>query len=135
MRMALDLARRGRERVSPNPMVGAVLGGDRRLLAKAYHRRFGGPHAEVEAIRSARDPQGADLYVTLEPCGHHGKTPPCSEAIVKAGIRRVIYAVRDPNPITRGKGLRSLRSHGVLLREGLLKKEALELNQPYFHWM
>jgi diaminohydroxyphosphoribosylaminopyrimidine deaminase/5-amino-6-(5-phosphoribosylamino)uracil reductase len=135
MELALNLARRGVELVSPNPMVGAVLVRKGRVIGQGWHRRFGGPHAEVEALRSARDPRGADLYVTLEPCGHHGKTPPCSEAILKAGIRRVLYAVRDTNPLTRGKGLRFLRSHGVLVSEGLLREEALELNRPFFHWV
>jgi len=135
MELALKLARRGLEHVSPNPMVGAVLVRSGRVVGEGYHRRFGGPHAEVEASRSASDPGGADLYVTLEPCGHHGKTPPCAGAIVRSGIRRVFYAVRDENPVTAGKGLRVLRAHGVLLKEGPLGEEAFELNRPFFYWV
>ena len=114
MSRALVLARRGLERVSPNPMVGAVVTRRGRILAEGYHRHYGGPHAEVEALRrAARRARGADLYVTLEPCGHHGKTPPCAEAVLHAGIRRVFYGVRDPNPATAGKGPRLLRSGGI----------------------
>jgi len=135
MRRALRLAKRGLERVSPNPMVGALLVRDGRIIAEGWHRRFGGPHAEVEALRRARDPRGADLYVTLEPCGHHGKTPPCAEAIVRAGIRRVFYGVRDPNPATAGKGPRLLRSHGIPAIEGCLRDECARLNAPFFRWV
>src|SRR5271156_3877977 len=90
MRRALELAERGRGHVEPNPLVGAVLVRDGKLLGEGWHRKFGGPHAEVEAIRAAGDCRGATLYVTLEPCCHHGKTPPCTDAILRAGIGRVI---------------------------------------------
>ena len=135
MRLALGLAERGLESVSPNPMVGAVLVRRARILGKGYHRRYGGPHAEVEALAGTKNPRGADLYVTLEPCGHHGKTPPCAEAIVAAGVKRVFYAVRDPNPLTRGRGLKTLRRGGVAVIGGLLQEEAAALNAPFFHWM
>ncbi len=139
MRLALELARRGVEHVSPNPMVGAVIVRGGLVIGEGYHRRFGGPHAEVEAIRSClrggRSPRGADLYVTLEPCGHQGKTPPCSLAIVEAGIARVFFAVRDPNPVTCGVGPRLLRRNGLRVEEGTLGRESAELNAPFFHWI
>jgi diaminohydroxyphosphoribosylaminopyrimidine deaminase/5-amino-6-(5-phosphoribosylamino)uracil reductase len=135
MRRALDLAGRGRYSVSPNPMVGAVLVRDGRIVGEGWHRRFGGPHAEVEAIRAAgRGARGADLYVTLEPCAHVGKTPPCTDAILEAGIRRVFFAARDPNPATCGRGPVALRRRGLEVRAGLLEEAALEQNAPYFHW-
>ncbi|MCZ6795686.1 MAG: bifunctional diaminohydroxyphosphoribosylaminopyrimidine deaminase/5-amino-6-(5-phosphoribosylamino)uracil reductase RibD [Planctomycetota bacterium] len=134
MREALELARQGDELVSPNPLVGAVLVRRGRVIARGYYRRFGGDHAEVDVLRRLSDARGADLYVSLEPCGHQGKTPPCAEAIVEAGVRRVFYAAGDPNPLTRGKGPRMLRRAGVVVRGGILRREARELNAPYFHW-
>ncbi|MCY2931548.1 MAG: bifunctional diaminohydroxyphosphoribosylaminopyrimidine deaminase/5-amino-6-(5-phosphoribosylamino)uracil reductase RibD, partial [Planctomycetota bacterium] len=108
MRMALDCARRGRGLVEPNPMVGAVLAKEGRLLAMGHHARFGGPHAEVEALRAATaagaDVRGATLYVTLEPCCHVGKTPPCTDAILASGVSRVVAAVEDVDSRVTGKG-------------------------------
>lgn len=139
MAEALELARRGLESVSPNPMVGALLVRSGRVLARGYHRRPGGPHAEVAVLSAARragvDPRGADLYVTLEPCAHHGKTPPCVDAILAAGLKRVFYAVDDPNPVTRGIGPRILRHRGVEVSRGLLAAEAHALNEPFFQWI
>ncbi|MGQ9591445.1 MAG: bifunctional diaminohydroxyphosphoribosylaminopyrimidine deaminase/5-amino-6-(5-phosphoribosylamino)uracil reductase RibD, partial [Planctomycetota bacterium] len=134
LRRALDLARRGLEAVSPNPMVGAVLVRDGRIVAEGYHRRYGGPHAEVDALRRAGDACGAELYVTLEPCGHRGKTPPCAEAIAAAGVRRVVYGASDPNPATSGRGPRFLSERGIEVRGGVLEAECRSLNAPYFHW-
>lgn len=135
LRRALKLAQRGLQYVSPNPLVGAVIVRSGKIVAEGYHRRCGGAHAEVEAIRRAGvAARGADLYVTLEPCGHHGRTPPCSEAIVRAGIRRVVYAASDPNPLTRGAGLRLLRRSGVDVRRGPCGAEVRSQNAPYFHW-
>lgn len=134
MRRALALARRGLQGVSPNPMVGAVLVRRGKVIAEGYHRRFGGPHAEVEALRRAGDARGADLYVTLEPCGHYGKTPPCAAAILAAGVRRVIYGASDPNPETAGRGPRALRAAGLEVVRGFLEKECVSLNAPYFYW-
>jgi diaminohydroxyphosphoribosylaminopyrimidine deaminase/5-amino-6-(5-phosphoribosylamino)uracil reductase len=135
MRLALRLARRGLEGVSPNPLVGAVLARRGRVVGRGAHLRFGGPHAEVEALRAAgAAARGADLFVTLEPCAHHGKTPPCADLIARSGVRRVVYAARDPNPLTRGRGPRLLRAHGVRVEEGLCREEAETLNAPYFHW-
>ena len=114
MKLALKLAARGAGWVSPNPMVGAVVVREGRLVAQGYHRRVGEAHAEVEALQKAGDAaRGADLYVTLEPCNHHGRTPPCTQAILAAGVRRVIIASPDPNPRVTGGGAAFLASHGV----------------------
>jgi len=139
MRLALTLALRGLEGVSPNPLVGAVLVRRGEVIGRGWHRRFGGAHAEVEAFRDAErrgfSARGSDLHVTLEPCGHQGKTPPCAGAIIERGVRRVFYAVRDPNPLTRGRGPRMLRRAGIEVHEGLLREECTELNEPYLHWI
>jgi diaminohydroxyphosphoribosylaminopyrimidine deaminase/5-amino-6-(5-phosphoribosylamino)uracil reductase len=138
MRRALELARRGAGFVSPNPLVGAVIARlDRHVIGEGWHERFGGPHAEIKALQSAqgRDMEGATLYVTLEPCNHHGKTPPCTEAILAAGIRRVIVAMRDPNPVVSGKGSKRLREAGVEVIEGVMEKEAQRLNEGYIHYI
>jgi len=132
---AIELARRGIEAVSPNPMVGAVVVTRGRVVGEGFHAHFGGPHAEIDALRAAGSRAlGATVYVSLEPCGHHGKTPPCAEALVGAGVARVVYAVGDPNPATRGCGPRLLRCHGIEVLSGVLRRAALELNAPYFHW-
>ncbi len=132
MTRALALARRGQGRVEPNPMVGCVLARGPRVIAEGYHRRFGGPHAEVEALRRAREsPNRATAYVTLEPCCHYGKTPPCTDTLIEAGVARVVSALRDPNRPMRGKGLRRLRAAGIRVDEGLLEDEARQLNRPY----
>ena len=133
MERALELARGGLESVSPNPLVGAVVVRKGRVLGEGFHRVFGGAHAEVEALGQVGDARGADVYVNLEPCGHHGKTPPCAQACVDARVARVIYAAKDPNPLTRGVGPKLLRAHGVEVHSGLLRKEALRLNAPYYH--
>ncbi len=139
MRRALVLARRGSGFVSPNPPVGAVAARSGRILAEGWHRRLGGPHAEAEAIAAAaalgRDLRGGDLFVTLEPCAHHGKTPPCSSAIVAAGFRRVRYAAPDPNPLTQGKGPEELRQAGIDVEAGLCEEAARWLLAPYYRWM
>src|SRR5579863_8309426 len=113
MRLALRLARRGYGTTSPNPMVGAVLVKGRKIVGRGWHRQAGLPHAEIEAVRDAqkhgRDTQGATLFVTLEPCSTHGRTPPCTEAIIAAGIRRVVIAASDPNPAHGGRGFAILR--------------------------
>jgi diaminohydroxyphosphoribosylaminopyrimidine deaminase/5-amino-6-(5-phosphoribosylamino)uracil reductase len=130
---ALELAVRGVGAVEPNPAVGAVLVDDSlQPIAEGWHQRFGGPHAEIEAITNAGDrAAGATLFVTLEPCSHQGKTGPCSEAILRAGIRKVVVACRDPNPRVDGQGLAALRVAGVEVNEGLLAEEARELTAPF----
>lgn len=132
MQRALLLARRGEGRVEPNPMVGCVLVRSGRIVGEGRHRRFGGPHAEPNALAVAGPrARGATAYVTLEPCCHHGKTPPCTEALIAAGVARVVVAVRDPNPLVAGKGLRQLRRAGIAVEVGLLGDEAAALLAPF----
>ena len=129
LRLALDLAAQGRFGVAPNPMVGAVIVKDGEVVGQGFHRRPGEPHAEVEAFRDAGDAaRGATLYVTLEPCNHHGRTPPCSEAVVKAGIRRVVACHQDPNPQVAGTGFDRLRQAGIEVHQGFLQRQAVALN-------
>ena len=135
MRRALQLALRGQGFVEPNPMVGAVIVRDGLAVAEGWHRRFGGPHAEIEAIGKAREKQiplsGCDMYVTLEPCCHHGKTPPCTEALIKAGVSRVNVAMADPYSEVAGQGMARLREAGIRVDVGLCEDEARQLNEPY----
>lgn len=133
MRLALSLAVRGQGAVEPNPMVGAVVV-DRlgEIVGSGYHQRFGGPHAEIEALAVAGErAAGSTVYVTLEPCCHFGKTPPCTEALIGAGVRRVVAAMADPFPRVDGGGLEQLRRSGVEVEVGLLEAEARQLNAPY----
>jgi diaminohydroxyphosphoribosylaminopyrimidine deaminase / 5-amino-6-(5-phosphoribosylamino)uracil reductase len=133
MAQALTLAERGRGLCSPNPMVGAVVVNEGRLLGQGFHSRAGGPHAEVEALSEAGDrARGATLYVTLEPCNHHGRTPPCVEAILGAGLRRVVAAASDPNPRVTGAGLQRLGEAGLEVLEGCLADEARAQNRVFF---
>jgi diaminohydroxyphosphoribosylaminopyrimidine deaminase/5-amino-6-(5-phosphoribosylamino)uracil reductase len=132
MRRALTLARRGRGRVEPNPMVGCVVVKRGRIIGEGWHRRFGGPHAEVDALaRCTESPRGATLYVTLEPCSYHGQTPPCADAVITAGVKRVVAATRDPNPRVSGRGLRKLRAAGIAVVSDVLRSEADELIAPF----
>jgi len=132
MRRALTLARRGLGRVEPNPMVGCVLARGSPVIGEGHHRRFGGPHAEVEALKSAGESaRGATVYVTLEPCAHHGKTPPCADALIDARVARVVAAMKDPNPSVAGRGVRRLRDAGIKVQIGCLREEAEALNAAY----
>jgi diaminohydroxyphosphoribosylaminopyrimidine deaminase/5-amino-6-(5-phosphoribosylamino)uracil reductase len=134
MKLALRLAARGAGWVSPNPVVGAVVVKGDKVVGRGYHRRAGLPHAEVEALQAAGEAaRGADLYVTLEPCNHQGRTPPCTQAILTAGVRRVVIATRDPNPRVTGGGADSLADRGVEVAVGLLAAEARRLNEAWFH--
>jgi len=136
MRMALREARRGLGRTSPNPAVGAVLVKGGRVVGRGHHARAGAPHAEVMAIRDAGDSaRGADLYTTLEPCDHFGRTPPCSLAILEAGVRRVLSGSGDPNPRVNGRGIRRLRRAGVEVETGLLREACDAINQPWFRFI
>ncbi len=136
MAEALRLARRGIGRTAPNPAVGAVVVRSGRIVGRGFHRGAGQAHAEVEALRNAGvAARGADLYVTLEPCDHHGRTGPCTAAILEAGIARVAYAMEDPNPRVAGRGARRLRGAGLTVYEGLLSEEARELNRGYCRWI
>ncbi|HLU24797.1 MAG TPA: bifunctional diaminohydroxyphosphoribosylaminopyrimidine deaminase/5-amino-6-(5-phosphoribosylamino)uracil reductase RibD [Longimicrobiales bacterium] len=133
MLRALELARRGWGRVHPNPLVGAVVVREGRVIGEGYHAEYGGPHAEVVALRAAGSAaRGATLYVTLEPCNHHGKTPPCTGAILEAGIARVVYGAADPNPRARG-GAGTLRAAGVDVVGGVCADESRALNAAFFH--
>ena len=132
MTIALELAARGAGRVSPNPMVGAVVVRNGRIVGKGYHQAVGGPHAEVHALDDAAEQAvGATLYVTLEPCNHHGRTPPCTEKILRSGIRRVVVAMADPNPDVRGGGNSFLRDHGLEVVCGIREAEARRLNESF----
>lgn len=134
MRRALALARLAEGQTSPNPAVGAVIVRGGKVVGEGYHRQAGAPHAEIEALREAGDlALNATLYVTLEPCNHTGRTPPCTEAIVKAGVAEVQYAARDPNPSLPGGGHAYLENAGLVVCEGLCGEEAEHLNRFYFH--
>lgn len=136
MAHALVEARRALGRTHPNPAVGAVVVKAGRVIARGYTAPAGGPHAEVVALKHAgRAAKGATLYTTLEPCGHFGRTPPCSDAIIAAGIARVVYASNDPNPLVNGKGVRRLKKAGVKVTAHVSRAEADALNQPFFKFM
>jgi diaminohydroxyphosphoribosylaminopyrimidine deaminase / 5-amino-6-(5-phosphoribosylamino)uracil reductase len=139
MREALRLAARARGRTSPNPLVGAVLVKRGEIIGAGFHHGAGLPHAEVEALRDAarrgHSPRGATLYVSLEPCCTQGRTPPCTEAILATGLRRVVVAATDPNPVHAGRGFEVLRRGGVEVITGVLESEAATLNEPFNHWI
>ena len=139
IRLALRLARHGYGRTSPNPAVGAVLVKRGKIIGRGWHRRAGLPHAEIEAIRDAQkrghDPKGGTLYVTLEPCSTHGRTPPCTDAIRAAGIRQVVDGATDPNPQHAGRGFRILRRAGISVTHGVLAPECAQLNEAFNHWI
>ncbi len=136
MRLALREAEKGIGRTSPNPAVGAVLVKNGRVIGRGHHARAGGPHAEVVALRAAgARAEGADLYTTLEPCNHWGKTPPCSLAIVQAGVRRVVVGSRDPNPVVNGRGLARLRRSGVEVVTDVLRDECDALDEHWFRFI
>ncbi|KAB2333006.1 bifunctional diaminohydroxyphosphoribosylaminopyrimidine deaminase/5-amino-6-(5-phosphoribosylamino)uracil reductase RibD [Bacillus mesophilum] len=136
MRIALDLAITAEGQTSPNPLVGAVCVKDGQIIGTGAHLKAGTPHAEVHAITMAHDhAKGADLYVTLEPCGHRGKTPPCTNLIINSGIRRVVIACMDPNPLVKGRGISQLKQAGIEVVTGVLEKEAAFLNRAFFHYI
>jgi diaminohydroxyphosphoribosylaminopyrimidine deaminase / 5-amino-6-(5-phosphoribosylamino)uracil reductase len=139
MRRALRLARRGTGTTSPNPMVGAVLVKRGKIIGQGWHRRAGEPHAEIEAIKNAQsrgnDAKGSTLYVTLEPCSTQGKTPPCTEAIKAAGIKKVVAGATDPNPAHAGRGFKILKRAGIKVVHGVLADEAMQLNEAFNHWI
>ncbi|MDW7738742.1 MAG: bifunctional diaminohydroxyphosphoribosylaminopyrimidine deaminase/5-amino-6-(5-phosphoribosylamino)uracil reductase RibD [Bacillota bacterium] len=136
MWMALDLARQGRGRTSPNPMVGAVVVQGSEVLATGYHQAAGTPHAEIIALKKAGEKaEGATLYLNLEPCAHHGRTGPCTEAIIKAGISRVVAAMQDPNPLVSGRGFARLTEAGIKVKEGVLEQKARQLNEVFIKYI
>ena len=136
MRRAIALAQKGEGQVSPNPLVGAVIVKDGKIIGEGYHEHYGQPHAERNALANCiQSPEGATIYVTLEPCCHHGKQPPCTDALLAAGIRRVVIGSKDPNPLVHGKGIRILREHGVEVTEQVLQDECDEMNEVFFHYI
>ena len=136
MEKALILARRGLGKTSPNPMVGALVVKGRKILGKGYHRKYGRAHAEVIALRNVKgDVRGASIYVTLEPCCHHGWTPPCVDALIGAGINHVVIGTPDPNPRVNGKGIQSLLNNGIQVKVGVLEERCRELNEAYFKYI
>ena len=136
MRLALRLAVKGKGRVSPNPLVGAVIVKDGVIIGRGYHRAYGVDHAEVMALKKAGDrARGATMVVTLEPCNHFGHTPPCTQAIIKAGIQRVVFGMRDPNPLVAGGGGQALRENGILVTEGILEERCRKLNEDFIHFV
>ena len=136
MRRALELARQGEGRTNPNPMVGCVVVKDGRVISEGYHEKYGEYHAERNAfLRCGEDPAGADLYVTLEPCCHYGKTPPCTEIIIEKNISRVFIGNVDPNPKVAGGGVKILCEHGVEVETGILEEECRKLNEVFFHYI
>lgn len=136
MRRALELAGKGEGHTSPNPMVGCVVVKDGRIISEGYHERYGEFHAERNALtRCTEDTTGADLYVTLEPCCHHGKTPPCTDIIIEKKIARVFVGSMDSNPLVAGKGVQILRDHGIEVETGILEEECLKLNEVFYHYI
>lgn len=136
MRLAIDLAKKGEGLTNPNPAVGAVIVKNGRIVGRGYHKRCGLPHAEACALDDAGGrARNADLYVTLEPCIHFGRTPPCADAIIRSGIKRVVIAMKDPNPVNRGKGIKRLRRSGIKTAVGIMEKEAMAFNRPFIKFM
>lgn len=136
MQLALALARKGCGWVAPNPMVGAVIVKDGEIIGQGWHEKCGQPHAERNALASCtKSPRGATMYVTLEPCCHTGRQPPCTDAILEAGIRRVVVGSGDPNPLVAGKGIQILRAHGIEVTENVLWEECQRLNEVFFHYI
>lgn len=136
IRIAIGLAAKAKGMTSPNPCVGAVIVKNGRIIGKGYHRFAGGPHAEVYALRQAgKRAEGATLYVSLEPCCRFGRTPPCTEAVIKAGIKRVVAAMKDPNPLNNGRGLRMLKKNGIKTEAGILEPLARELNEDFIKYI
>jgi len=136
MKLALDLANKGSGFVAPNPMVGAVIIKEGEIIGQGYHEKYGELHAERNAIADCMDsPKGATIYVTLEPCCHHGKTPPCTDAIIKSGIAKVVIGSVDPNALVSGQGILKLQENGIEVQTGILQEECDELNEVFFHYI
>lgn len=136
MATAIELARNGRGKVAPNPLVGAVVVKNGEVIGQGWHERYGEAHAEPNALKNcAQDPAGATIYVTLEPCAHHGKQPPCVDAIIAAGISEVVVGAQDPNPLVAGKGVQLLRDAGITVITGVLEEECTNINDIFFHYI
>lgn len=136
MKRALELAKKGWGRTKPNPLVGAVIVKNGGIIGEGWHEKFGGPHGEINAINNCvENCEGADLYINLEPCSHYGKTPPCVYSIIESKIKKVVIAMEDPNPMVSGKGISILRENGINVETGLLKEEALKLNDVFIKYI
>ncbi len=136
MSRALELAKLGKGFVNPNPLVGAVIVKNNRTIGEGYHKEYGGPHAEINAFSNAiEDVSQADMYVTLEPCSHYGKTPPCVDEIIKRDIKKVVIAMEDPNPLVSGRGINKLKEHGIEVIVGVLEKEAQKINEVFIKYI
>ena len=136
MRIALGLARKAQGLTNPNPAVGAVIVRDGKIVGRGYHKRCGLPHAEINALTAAGSrAKGAALYVTLEPCDHFGRTPPCTDAIISSKIKRVVIGMKDPNPVNNGRGMKALNRAGIKMIAGVLEDEAKQLNKPFIKFM
>lgn len=136
MLRSLELAKLGSGKVNPNPLVGSVIVKDGTIIGEGYHEIYGGPHAEVNAFNSCTEsPVGATIYVTLEPCSHVGKTPPCVDKVIASGVKRVVIGSFDPNPLVAGRGIAKLEAAGITVEIGVLKAECDELNAPFFHYI
>jgi len=136
MRLAIELAKKAEGKTSPNPIVGAVVVKNDKIIGEGYHKKAGLPHAEVSALKEAGSgAKGATLYVTLEPCDHFGRTPPCAQAIIKSGIKKVVIGMKDPNPLNNGKGIRKLKKNGIAVTVLKLYKEAESINKPYIKFI
>lgn len=136
MKRAIELSKKGIGYTNPNPLVGAVIVKDNKIIGEGYHEFYGGPHAEINAFKNAaEDVKGATLYVTLEPCSHYGKTPPCANAIVKKGISKVVIGMKDPNPLVAGKGISILRDNGIEVITGVLEEEVKKLNEIFIKYI
>lgn len=136
MQRAIELAAKGLGKTNPNPLVGAVIVKDGRIIGEGYHQRPGGHHAEVNAFLNVREPvEGADIYVTLEPCSHYGRTPPCADKIIEKGIKRVVIGIRDPNPLVAGKGIKKLVDAGISVEEGLLADDCRKQNEVFLKFI
>ena len=136
IQLAIEIAKKGIGKVSPNPLVGAVIIKNERIIGAGYHEKFGEAHAEINAINSARESlEGSTLYINLEPCSHFGKTPPCVDKIIESKIKRVVIGTLDMNPITSGKGVKKLKSAGIEVKVGVLDKECVKLNKAFFKYI
>jgi len=136
MKQALKLAEKGKGFVSPNPLVGCIIVKNKNIIGKGFHEKFGNTHAEINALNSCEEsPVNSDIYVTLEPCSHFGKTPPCAVALVNARVKNVYIAMKDPNPLVSGKGIEILNNAGINVKIGILENEALNLNKYFIHFI
>lgn len=138
MRRALELAQLGKGQVSPNPLVGCVIVHDNRIIGEGWHQQYGGPHAEVNAVNTVKDKsllKKSTVYVTLEPCSHFGKTPPCADLLIREGVKKVVVSNMDTNPLVGGEGIKKLRAAGIEVITGILEKEGRETNKRFFTWI